>query len=222
MFNQDVPDRRASTLAPLDPAGVAAALRPFGESLMLPAEAYTSDQVFAWEQRNFFSGWMCVGRSADVASRGTSAPNGSRATSVLLVRDEDGALHAFANTCRHRGHELLQCGASTSRPRGRLPVPRLDLRAGRLAAGRARVQGGRDVPPRGARPAPRAGGRVARLRVRRPSGTAPDLATYLGDLEERIAPYRTERLVVKGAHEYVIEANWKVISRTTRSATTAR
>ena len=25
-------------------------------------------------------------------------------------------LHAFANTCRHRGHELLPCGASAQRP----------------------------------------------------------------------------------------------------------
>ena len=33
--------------------------------------------------------------------------------SVLLVRDNEGVLRAFANTCRHRGHELLPCGAAT-------------------------------------------------------------------------------------------------------------
>ena len=36
-------------------------------------------------------------------------------TGVLLTRDGRGALHAFANICRHRGHELLACGATAVR-----------------------------------------------------------------------------------------------------------
>ena len=32
------------------------ALLPFGESTMLPAEAYTSPDVLAWERRHFFAG----------------------------------------------------------------------------------------------------------------------------------------------------------------------
>ena len=32
----------------------------------------------------------------------------------LLVRDEGGALRAFYNVCRHRGHELLEVGESSS------------------------------------------------------------------------------------------------------------
>jgi glycine betaine catabolism A len=212
MFNQDVPDRRASSLAPLDPTGVAAALRPFGQSLMLPAEAYTSDQVFAWEQRNFFSGWMCVGRSADVAQPRDQRAERVGATSVLLVRGEDGELHAFANTCRHRGHELLQCGAATSKRAIVCPYHAWTYALDgslRVAPGYKEVATFR----------PEEHG-LHRLRVAEwhgyvfvdLSGTAPDLATYLGDLEERIAPYRTERLVVKVSHEYVIEANWKIIS----------
>jgi Rieske 2Fe-2S family protein len=38
------------TAPPLDPAALDDALRPFGSSTMLPAEAYTSPDVFAWEQ----------------------------------------------------------------------------------------------------------------------------------------------------------------------------
>jgi glycine betaine catabolism A len=48
MFSQG----ETSDVVPLDPAEVAAALRPFGESLMLPPAAYTSADVFAWEARN--------------------------------------------------------------------------------------------------------------------------------------------------------------------------
>src|SRR5680860_1497608 len=43
-----------------------ASLRPFGESTMLPAAAYTSAEVFAWEQRHLFAGtWTCVGLARD-------------------------------------------------------------------------------------------------------------------------------------------------------------
>ena len=57
--------------APLDPAGLADALRPFGASRMLPPAAYTDPAVFSWEQQHFFGGgWTCVGFSAELASPG--------------------------------------------------------------------------------------------------------------------------------------------------------
>ncbi len=57
--------------APIDPAGLAQALRPFGESTMLPRAAYTDPEVFAWEQQNFFGGgWTCVGFSSLLAQPG--------------------------------------------------------------------------------------------------------------------------------------------------------
>ncbi len=82
---------------------------------MLPPAAYTDPAVFEWEQRHFFGGgWLCVGRSDQVANPGDQRAESAGVGSVLLTRDEDGALRAFANTCRHRGHELLPCGASAS------------------------------------------------------------------------------------------------------------
>ena len=47
--------------APVDPEELAEALRPFGESRMLPRAAYTDPAVFEWERRNFLGGsWMCA------------------------------------------------------------------------------------------------------------------------------------------------------------------
>src|SRR5579863_2234785 len=101
--------------APIDPAALAQSLRPFGESRMLPRAAYTDPAVFAWEQQHFFGGgWLCVGRSEQVAQPGDQRAERTGTGSVLLTRDEGGTLHAFANTCRHRGHELLPCGASAN------------------------------------------------------------------------------------------------------------
>src|SRR5215467_8337743 len=99
--------------APVDQAALAASLAPFGQSRMLPRTAYVDPAVFAWEQRHFFGGgWMCVGRSDRIPGPGDQRAESVGEGSVLLVRGDDGVLRAFANTCRHRGHELLPCGGA--------------------------------------------------------------------------------------------------------------
>src|ERR1700679_1021198 len=77
--------------APLDEGQLAAALRPFGESRMLPPAAYTSAEVYAWERRHFFGGgWTCAGHGSPlpsiVAQVAVETGNGG----ALLVRGEDG------------------------------------------------------------------------------------------------------------------------------------
>jgi len=60
-------------LAPVDPDGLARALLPFGQSRMLPPEAYTSPDVLAWERRNLVAGsWACVGRLDELRAGGAT------------------------------------------------------------------------------------------------------------------------------------------------------
>ncbi|HEX4699319.1 MAG TPA: hypothetical protein VH857_08180, partial [Actinomycetes bacterium] len=59
--------------APLPDDDLDAALRPFGESTMLPAAAYTSPDVLAWERRHFFAAsWVCLGRDEAVLGAGVT------------------------------------------------------------------------------------------------------------------------------------------------------
>ena len=96
---------------------------------MLPRAAYVDPAVFDWEQRNFFGGgWTCVGSQRQLPEPGDQRAEATGQGGVLLIRDEDGELRAFANTCRHRGHELLPCGRAP-RARDHLPVPLLDVLA---------------------------------------------------------------------------------------------
>ena len=74
------------TPAPLPADALARTLAPFGESRMLPVEAYTSDEVFAWEKAHFFSGWTCLGRSSDIAEPGMQRADKVGDTTALLVR----------------------------------------------------------------------------------------------------------------------------------------
>ncbi len=56
-------------------------------------------------------------RHGPARARQTSAHCRPAAPGVLLTRDRDGVLHAFANVCRHRGHELLPCAGRQSSTR---------------------------------------------------------------------------------------------------------
>jgi Rieske 2Fe-2S family protein len=199
--------------APIDPAALAQSLQPFGESRMLPRAAYVDPGVFAWEQQHFFGGsWMCVGRSDDVSAAGDQRAEAVGPAGVLLVRGDDGELRAFANTCRHRGHELLGCGASINRRVVACPYHSWgyelsgELRAAKGFKGRE----GFDASQWGLLPLP-----VAEwhgLVFVDGSGTAAPFDASLGALEEIIAPYEMERLKVAGSHSYEVAANWKILT----------
>ena len=51
------------TAAPVSREMLAPALLPFGEGTMLPAEAYTSEAVLAWERRHLFAGFVDLPRA---------------------------------------------------------------------------------------------------------------------------------------------------------------
>ena len=199
--------------APIDPAGLAESLKPFGTSKMLPRGAYTDPAVFAWEQQHFFAGgWSCVGHSAQVAQPGDQRAEPAGRGSVLLVRGDDGELRAFANTCRHRGHELLSCGAVAQRNAIICPYHSWtyslsgDLRGAAGFKGR----GGFNTADWGLVELP-----VAEwhgLIFVDSSGQASPIADSLSELDELIAPYEPERLVIAGHHSYDAAANWKILT----------
>ena len=99
--------------APIDPALLEPVMKPFPGARTLPAEAYTSAEVLGWEERHFFeASWVCAGRAVDLSNPGDQRALRVGREGILLVRGDDARLRGFYNVCRHRGHELLECGAS--------------------------------------------------------------------------------------------------------------
>ena len=198
--------------APLPAEGLAAALGPFGESRLLPRAAYVDQAVFEWEQRHFFrGGWMCVGRSEEVAHVGDQRAESVGGAGVFLVRGEDRRLRAFANTCRHRGHELLPCGESRNRHVVVCPYHSWSYRLDGSLRNAPRFDGWSTF-------APEENG-LAELPVEEfhglvfvaASGHASPLRQHLAGLDGLVAPYEPERLRIGADHDYVVEANWKVV-----------
>jgi phenylpropionate dioxygenase-like ring-hydroxylating dioxygenase large terminal subunit len=202
--------------APLDLDEVRACLS--GSGTMLPRAAYTDESVLNWERRALFAGgWMCVGRSSELAE-----PRARRAVrtgddAVLLVRGEDGVLRGFYNVCRHRGHEILPCDGPDSGPSagGRfIACPYhswtydLDGRLHRVpAADRA------DITPDRQAGLGLVGVAVAEWQgfvFVNADGSALPFDAYVTGLDELLAPYELDRLVVAASHDYVMAANWKL------------
>jgi glycine betaine catabolism A len=198
--------------APVPAADLAAALAPFGQSRMLPRAAYVDQAVFEWEQANIFSGWTCVGHTGDLTGVGAQRAVGSGRNAVLLVRGDDDQVRAFANTCRHRGHELLACGESVKRRGIVCPYHSWSYR---LDGNLRNAPGFSDV----ADFAPEEFG-LAQLRLVDwhgwlfvdPSGTDVEFSAHVAGMEDVIAPYRPEELTVVARHSYELATNWKVIA----------
>jgi Rieske 2Fe-2S family protein len=190
---------------------------------MLPAEAYTSAEVMSWEQRHLYAGsWTCLGRVSDLFLRATDdGAVTQRAVvvgdiSALLVLEVDD-IRMFANTCRHRGHELLPEGMSSQRHSIVCPYHAwtYDLRGALIGARGFRDDDTFEAGEHG----------LVELPVRVWQGwvfghalhavdaeQVPSFTDHLGDLAGILAPYACERLVLADRHTYEVAANWKVIA----------
>ena len=200
-----------------------AAERAGEQEQMLPAAAYTTSEVLDWERRHLFAGsWTCLGRDDDLFPAG---PDSRRVTqralmvgdvSALLVREED-TVRMFANTCRHRGHELLAAGETSARRSIVCPYHawNYDLSGALVRAPGFGREDGFEPDGHG----------LVELPVRswagwlfghalHPSGSAevPSFEKHLGDMAGLVAPYRCEDLVLADRHTYEVAANWKVIA----------
>jgi len=82
----------------------------------LANEHYTSQVIFDEEKRSIlFDSWAGVGFGKDVPNPGDVKPIWFLGMPLLLVRDHDGEIAVFQNTCRHRGMILIQEASNISK-----------------------------------------------------------------------------------------------------------
>jgi Rieske 2Fe-2S family protein len=176
---------------------------------MLPTAAYIETDVFAWEQTHLFGGgWVAATHASAVSESGAQLAVAVAGRAVLLARGTDGVLRGFANACRHRGHELLAVGGSACRTSVRCPyhgwIYDLDG-ALRHSTGGAELDAEEFalVPMRVAE-------HLGWVFVNADSPAEP-IAGALAGLDAILGPYDAGGLVPCARHEYVVEANWKVL-----------
>ncbi len=183
---------------------------PINQASALPGDFYTSPELFRAERASMFdSGWLFVGRTDQVAERSSYRAVNTAAGPILLVRDADGTLRAFANICRHRGSILLDGSGKCRRivcpyhgwsyhPDGRLSgAPDMEDVVGFNAADHGLV--------------PVRMEEWAGFLFINPDTTAPPLLVSLGDLPDRMASHRPEELRHTWTVEMDCACNWKLI-----------
>jgi Rieske 2Fe-2S family protein len=196
---------------PLPADEVAQSVQPFGRARMLPRAAYLDEAVLQWEREHLFDGgWVCAARGSDVAEPRSQLAVRIGTTGVVLVRDAQGTLRAFANICRHRGHELLACGARAVR--NTLVCP--------YHAWAYDLDGAvRNVPHAGDMPnlvvddlrlLPVAVAEWGGWVFVNVDGRAASFDEHLGGFAALTANWQCERLVVGATSTYELQANWKV------------
>jgi Rieske 2Fe-2S family protein len=184
----------------------------FAAARTLPAEAYLSNDVLDWERRNVFdTNWICVGRSDLVPEPGSQRGIRLGTSGVLLVRDLKGSVRAFYNSCRHRGHELLQEGECRRKRAIACPYHAwvYSLEGELVRASRFTDMENFDAEEFPLIPlsAAESSGWIF---VSADTPNRPFTDT-IGDLGKYLKNWEPERLEVGAKHEYVVKANWKLI-----------
>jgi Rieske 2Fe-2S family protein len=177
----------------------------------LGRDDYCSPAVFEAErERIFHAGWF-------YACHIGSLPPGHRRVvdvageSVILARELDGAFHAHANVCRHRGAQL--CDPDGAAGRGSIRCPyhawTYGLGGALLATPRVDDVDTSDVKLWSYHAATRKGMVFVSL-ARRPVDNDDWLRQHASWLDE-FESLEIERLVVGARTESIVNANWKIV-----------
>ena len=102
-------------------------------SASIGADCYVDPAFLEVERAEIFRrSWQFLCHEEKLREPGSYVTARIQDRGVVAVRGEDGALRAFYNVCKHRGHEVL-AGAGRSDAADHVPLPRLGLHARRAA-----------------------------------------------------------------------------------------
>jgi glycine betaine monooxygenase A len=77
----------------------------------LPQQFYTDAEIFEFDLEAIYSrSWILVGLEGELPSAGSYLATTVGRSPIVVVRDHDGTLRAFHNTCRHRGAQICEAG----------------------------------------------------------------------------------------------------------------
>ena len=175
-----------------------------------PTSAYSSDTVHESERRMILTEPIIVGHASSLSEPGDFIAHRDCGVPILVVRQDDGGIKAFINTCRHRGAKVCSAesgsvqaftcpyhGWTYGRDGALLRVPRdgfpnLDTANSGLV----------ELPCES---------RHGLIWVVPTPGTEIDVAKHLGQVDDELAQYPLDGYVLE-RHQLIEEdLNWKFI-----------
>jgi choline monooxygenase len=192
-----------------DPNHYAGVRKPLLEAETMPAFTYTSPEFYQREvERIWRKVWNFVGSADQIRNNGDYFTVNFTGVPVIVLRDHDGKIRAFANTCRHRGSELLEDRGNCTlivcpyhswsyeldgTLRG---APEMDQTLNFSKAEHGLVPIAIDT-----------WGNFLFINF---DAKPEPLKKQLGDLAEKLAPYRLENMALARRKTYDMDCNWKL------------
>jgi Rieske 2Fe-2S family protein len=180
----------------------------------LPQPLYTTPEAFAFDLRTIFGrAWVLAGLACELAGPGAAMALTVGTSPIVILRDRDGEIRAFHNSCRHRGAMVCPPGLSQ---RQLLVCPyhqwSYDL-AGKLVIAR-RMQESFDPAEHSLKP----------VHVRDIAGCLyvsladdpPPIEEYAQGLAPLLAPHDLPNARLAHTETFIEKANWKLVMENAR------
>ncbi len=85
------------------------AAKPLNKATSMPPAVYTSEDFYALEQEKIFKQqWLCAGLAGSIPRQGDYLSHHIGGQPVVVIRQGDGSIKAYANVCRHRMMQLVE------------------------------------------------------------------------------------------------------------------
>lgn len=103
--------QRPLTLAEIQHGIVEAGKLPLNRATTLPAQAYTSEEFFAWETEHVLrAGWQCVAHVSQIPAAGDFLNLDLLGEPLIVVRGKDEAVRVLSRVCPHRSMDIMPEG----------------------------------------------------------------------------------------------------------------
>ncbi|MFD2166155.1 aromatic ring-hydroxylating dioxygenase subunit alpha [Thalassotalea euphylliae] len=181
---------------------------------ILPVESYTSTDYFALEQTHIFTqSWTFAGLTEDLSASGDYLTVQAGLANIVVLKNEDGALVAYHNRCRHRGMQLVDGKGSGVK---RLTCPYHDWSYGidgTLKSLPKQKQEFRQIDKSCYSLQKAAVGTWRGMIWVNPNIDAEPVQQWFSPMNQHIAPYNVDDLVeaTSDRENFIIHANWKLV-----------
>ena len=181
------------------------------DSHTLPAACYVDPEVADLEAETVFrQGWVGIGRGDRWTASGDYVAMDLGGVPVVVVRDEEGVLRAYANTCRHRSAQVMEGEGHCTRMRCPFHFWTYGL-DGRLM-GAPSMQDTNDFE--------RADHGLSEFAIAERHGFAfvslegspPPIDDWLGDFADLHARWDLGSMVTTRRREFTVACNWKAFA----------
>ena len=172
------------------------------------AELFELDMAAIWHRE-----WLCVGAECEVAAPGQFITLDIGSSPIIVLRDTEGVVRGFHNSCRHRGSRILDAACGTAK--GLVcPYHRWTYRLDGSLAWAAYMPADFDKGEHGLRPLHVAllGGTIYVCLAEQP----PDFAPYAAAMTDLLAPHALHRAKVAHEERIVVHGNWKLMMENSR------